>query len=400
MTGDGHTGVPTQKAIARGKLWLFRGIVLLFVLLFLVLADRVAKRGYNRFAPESGRRAVASLLDKDETSQTGYFIEHPYLYYAYKPDYEAFGIRQFNSQGYRSEIDYSQTPAPGVLRILTVGGSTTVAFPYARRPSETWSGQLETLLKERTGLQIEVINAGLHAATTADNLLHYLFRDRYLKPAIVVLHEGGNDGVTTLFNNYNPEYTHNTHGWRGGSLTPRPFERALLRKSYIVRILYAHWLKELSLNATLGRDDLGSVTPDLALKNAEANDPEGFRRNLDLLVRNILNDDAVPVMFPFIWAPEKIMSTRGQYKGYSKALLTAFAKDRQTALDIAQAYGLTTILLPDGAIDPLDFRDFCHINVNGESVKARHVADALVPIIEKLNANGRFSAAGPSTAAD
>lgn len=389
-----------RRDIARGKVWVFRAIILLVVLGFFVLFDRIAKRGYNRLAPESGRLAVASLLDKDATSQTGYFIKHPYLYYAYKPNYEAFETRQFNSQGYRSERDYSPTPAPGVLRILTIGGSTTVSFPYAKKPSDTWSGQLETILQQRTGLHVEVINAGLHAATTADNLLHYMFRDRYLKSAIVVLHEGGNDGVTTLFDNYNPEYTHNTHGWRGSSLTPRPFERQWLRKSYLVRILYAHWLKEISLNATLGRDDLSSVTPARALENAKTNDGEGFRRNLDLLVRTIFDDGATPVIFPFVWAPEKVMRTRGQYRGYTDAFLTAFAKDRQTALDVAAAHGLTTVVLPDNAIDPGDFRDFCHVNENGEAVKAQHLADALIPLIAKLNADGRFNAPSDHPATD
>lgn len=385
-----------RRDIARGKIWVFRAITLLIVLGFLVLFDRAAKRGYARLTPESGRLAVASLLDKDATSQTGYFIAHPYLYYAYKPNYEAFGMRQFNSQGYRSERDYSPTPAPGVLRILTVGGSTTVSFPYIREPSNTWSGLLETILRERTGLQVEVINAGLHAANTADNLLHYMFRDRYLKPAIVVLHEGGNDGVTTLFDNYNPEYTHNTHGWRGSSLTPRPYERYLLRKSYAIRILYAHWLKELSLNATLGRDDLQSVSPQRALENATANQPIGFRRNLDLFVQTIKSDRAVPVIFPFVWAPENIMRTKGLYKRYADAFLVAFQKDHETALDVATQHSLATVVIPDGAIPAAEFADFCHVRPAGEAIKARYVADALMPLIETLNADGRFTKAPPN----
>lgn len=381
-----------SHTISGGRLWIFRGILLLFLVALVALAEAAARRWYERLTPESGRLAVASLLGDESAKQTGYFVQHPYLYYAYLPGYEAFGSRQFNAEGYRAVEDTTPVPAAGVLRILTIGGSTTVSFPYARYPWDTWSGQLEKLLTERTGLRVEVVNAGLHDANSADNLLHYVFRDRYLQPAIVVLHAGGNDGVSLLFDHYNPEYTHYTHGWRNTSLAPRPFERQLLR-SVLVRVGYAWWLKDASLDAVLGRDDIQSLPPKRCLKNAQANEPEGFRRNLDLLVQNILDDQAVPVIFPFVWAPESVVKDCPDYGPYCQALICAFEKDRKTAVAVAEKHGLATVLIPDGAIDPSFFVDFCHVSPDGEAVKARYVADALMPIIEKLNADGRFEKA-------
>ena len=371
------------------KRWIFRLFLVVFALGLLALAEGLARRLYDRITPESGRAAVANLMGDDSTLQSGYFLQHPYLFYTYRPFYEAFRCRQFNARGHRGEVEVSQKPDKGVLRIMAVGGSTTVSFPYAPDPAMTWPAQLERMLRERTGLQIEVINAGLHDANSADLLLHYFFRNRYLEPDIVVMHAGGNDGVALLFDNYNPEYTHYTHGWRNTSLAPRPYERALLR-CRLLRVLYAWWLKDISLASVIGRDDIKSLTPERCLANAQAQEPEGFRRNMDLFVRAVIEDNAVPVIFPFVWAPEDIMQKASGYGAYYKALACGFRKDRQVMEEIARLHSLPIVNIPDNAIDRAMFVDFCHVNEEGEAVKARCVADVLIPVINRLNTDNRF----------
>lgn len=55
----------------------------------------------------------------------------------------------------------------------------------------------------------------------------YVFRHRYLKPDIVIVHEGGNDVMAMLFDHYNPAYTHlRAHGTRP---VAGPFDRAMPR---------------------------------------------------------------------------------------------------------------------------------------------------------------------------
>lgn len=370
------------------KRLLFRIVLFLMAAVLLVLADYIAGRLYPRITPLSGQAAVASLLGDEESAQTGYFLPHPYLHYTYRPYYQVFNATQFNARGHRGD-EVTRIPEPGVMRILAIGGSTTVSFPYVKDPSEAWPSQLEAMLRQKTGLRIEVINAGLHDANSADLLLHYLFRNRYLKPDIVAMHVGGNDGITLLFNDYNPEYTHYTHGWRNTSLMPRPWERRML-KSNLVKLGYAWWLRHLSLAANLGRDDIRSLTPKECLHNARAHEPEGFTRNLDLLVRAILQDKAVPVMFPFVWAPPEVCKRDGVYGSYAEALICGFEKDRQVMKTISEKYGLTTVLVPTNAIPDALFVDFCHVNIEGEAIKARYMADALTPVIQSLNSDGRY----------
>ncbi|MBU4200928.1 MAG: SGNH/GDSL hydrolase family protein [Verrucomicrobia bacterium] len=377
---------------------LFRMVLFLLAAGLVVLADYIAGRLYPRLAPASGQAAVASLLGDEEGKQTGYFLQHPYLYYTYRPSYQAFNAVQFNTRGHRS-AEVTQLPEPGVLRILAIGGSTTVCFPYVKYFSEAWPARLEAMLRQKTGLGIEVINAGLHDANSADLLLHYLFRNRYLKPDMVVMHVGGNDGVALLFNDYNPEYTHYTHGWRNTSLAPRPWERRLLQ-SNLIKLGYAWWLRQLSLAANLGRDDIRSLSPEQCLNNARVHEPEGFERNLDLLVRTVLQDKAVPVLFPFVWAPLPVCREAGGYGPYAEALVCGFEKDRPVLKKIGEKYGLTTVWLPTNAIPDSLFVDFCHVNSDGETIKARYLADALIPVIQALNQDGRYRRAGSPAGSD
>lgn len=365
--------------LSKGKIFLFRGFVLLLLAGTLLAAEALAGRLYERVTPPSGRSGVDALLGGD--AATGYFVQHPYLFYAYRPGYAAFGFTQFNSRGYRGP-EFSVEKDPAVLRVLAVGGSTTVGFPYIPDPQESWPAQLERILADRTGARVEVINAGLHAATSAEHLAHYVFRDRYLRPDVVVLHVGGNDGLGLSFPGYSPEYTNFIHGWRTTPLAPRPWERALLR-SNLVRVAYAHWLREVSLEATIGREALTSVSPEDALANVESAEPEGFRRNLDLLIRTIVADGAVPVLFPFVSAPPERVREDRTYGRYAASMLLGFRKDRQVVGELARAHGLASVDLPADAIPASSFKDFCHVDREGERIKALRVAETLVPVVRR-----------------
>ena len=57
---------------------------------------------------------------------------------------------------------------------------------------------------------------------------------------------------------------------------------------------------------------------------------------------------------------------------------------------IGEKYGLTTVWLPTNTIPNALFVDFCHVNIEGETIKARYMADALIPVIQSLNPDGRY----------
>lgn len=344
------------------------------------LAEFAARRLYTRLAPESGRKAVASLLGNEPGQRSGYFLQHPYMFYTYRPGYAAFGYVQFNSHGHRGPERPVQKPA-GVFRVLTIGGSTTASFPYVHDPADTWPSQLERILTEKTGAKVEVVNAGLNSGTSAEWLAHYNYRNRYFGADAVVLHVGLNDSMALHFPDYNPEYTHYTSGWRNASLTPRPLEQKLLR-SAIVKVLYAHWLSAVSLDAAMGRESVTTMTPAQSLANVQVNEPVGFRRNLDLLIRTISADGAVPVLFTVVHAPEARMRKDKEFGRYTESMVLGYRKNRVVIGELARQHRLKLIDIPEGAIPVADFIDFCHVNEKGELIKADAVAQVLIPQVQ------------------
>ena len=273
------------------------------------------------------------------------------------------------------------------MRILCIGGSTTVSFPYTPDADDAWPAKLGNFIAEQNGIEVEEINAGLNGANSADLLAHYMFRNRHQKAHIVVIHVGGNDAWALLFPNYNSEYTHFTTGWKNIALAPRPFERVLLR-NHIARCAYAWWLKDVTLDADLGRGNIPDLPAADCMKNAQTNDHSGFRHNLDALVRNIIQDGAIPVIFPFVRAPDEIF--RRQYKDYADSILLSYKKELLVMEEISQKYNIKLTSLPEGAIPKDMFKDWCHVNSGGEEIKAKHLAQAINPIVRKMIDQGKF----------
>ncbi|MCS6772241.1 MAG: GDSL-type esterase/lipase family protein [Kiritimatiellae bacterium] len=370
--------VPEDSSLRRigpFKRLVFGIAILALAIAACVLADRMMGWLYPRFAPESGRKVVEALLNEDGPAEAGFFVSHPYLFYTFRPGLKAFGVKQFNSRGHRGP-EIAESPPAGVLRVLCIGGSTTASFPYVRRPEDAWPAQLEKKLETLTGLSVEVINAGLNGANSADLLAHYVFRNRHLGAHIVVMHLGGNDANALFFEDYDPEYTHYTLGWQTGAIAARPHERIWLR-SHTVKWLYALWLQRVSLDHQLGRSDITTIDPRDALERVRQTEPEGFERNVDFLLKLIRLDGAQPVIFPFVWAPEPKFRKDPLFGRYFDAFALAFEKNRSVLESLAARHGALWLPLDLKQLDESMFKDWCHMNEDGERVKARHVAEGI-----------------------
>lgn len=361
-------------------------IISVYIVGVTIVAEYIARRYYGTLCPESGRVAVSIMAGDSGSRQFGYIRSHPYMLYVNQPGWERFGTIQFNSMGYRGE-EISLEPDPGVIRILAIGGSTTVGYPHVEKPDQAWPARLESILEKETKTKIEVINAGLASGTSAELLAHYMFRNRYLKPDIVVIHTGGNDSGALMFKDYNPEYTHYVEGWTANPLSLRFGERVLL-KSSIIKVFYSWWLKDASIQNILGKRlwfDL--FTSEEALSNVNKNEPIGFHRNLNLLVRNIRQDGSIPVLFPFIYAPKSVFE-RNDINNFLEAHYDVSVIGIRKNIEVMREMAVDNhIPIIEGAkeVIPVDcFLDHCHLNAQGEFIKARHVADYLISIIHKL----------------
>jgi len=332
---------------------------------------------WTSITPASGRMVIEVMVGERPVSTT--VTSHPYLFYVNTPGLVRDGFVQHNSMGHRGP-EISALPPSGTVRVLALGESTTYGWGV-KDPRRAWPAQLGRILTRSAGRSVEVINAGLPAGTSAELLLHYMFRDRYLGASVVILHVGGNDVVPLLFENYRPDYS-TLRRW-ASVLTLRPYERHLLR-SYVVRVGYAWWLQGVDLGILLGQQSPDQVPPAVALERVHRTSPVGFERNIDLLIRTIVADGASVVLFPFYGASEKEFRqikapTAFIPQTLYPAVLLGVQKNVDVLYALARKHHVMLVELPRGSIPITEFLDCCHLTEKGEQVKADFLASRLVP---------------------
>jgi lysophospholipase L1-like esterase len=278
--------------------------------------------------------------------------------------------------GYRIVPQPERGPGEHPRKILVLGGSTTFSYPYVPNPANAWPAQLQKLL----GPGVEVINAGLSSATSAELLAAYVFRHRYLKPDIVIIHEGGNDVLPMMFENYDAEYSH----FRAAGTRPMagPMDRFALRwGGWAAKLAYAHNWNELTTVFSPLPFSLSAVTASEALIRATHAPTAGFERNIRLLVRTIIEDGSVPVLFGFVQAPEELISrNRPDLVGRERAWVVGVERNLEIMKQLSSERQLTYISPHDFRAHDDWFLDNCHLNEEGEAAKAAFVARHL-PLI-------------------
>jgi lysophospholipase L1-like esterase len=334
-------------------------------------------------AAELGARAVDSRAGRDASFylppadvHLALVRTHPYMGYEFRPgavkegNIEGGGQHfRINSLGMRGP-EMAPEKAPGVYRILCVGGSTTFGSG-ASEDHKTYPARLEHYLNERApeGLRYEVGNCGVTGYTTAENLINLELRLVELDHDAILLYEGVNDARMIQTRGFEPDYAHYRRSWVVTEITP--LDRWLLGH---VR-LYA-W-------ATRGRDPekqldaLANPTfvpgwEELYLPDDAGAPAEGlavFFRNLEHMVLIARAHGVEPVLSTLATCDEERRAEQdpGATLAAINARLPAFAAELGVPLvDVA------------GALDDRCelFDDWIHLGDEGSDAHGRAVADA------------------------
>ena len=390
----------TDERVKKIGFSIFTAILLIF---FFYIAEMAVGVLYEMQTPKWVKRRL-SLALHEHNDKPGISLSrpHPYLTYENTPNYMYKGIRQHNNRGYRNSADIELAKASTSIRILVLGGSTTYG-QSVDNPEESWPSLLQNMLnnllnEEPLKYKVEIINGGIRWGTSAELLNHYLFRDRYLTPDIVILHTGGNDGHPLKYNNYNPEYTHwrSIHG--GGENNLRPTEVSLIQASNIIKFIYSIWYSKVSYSPpkayihTRGFADLSKAD---GLENVTKNSAKGFSRNLSLLIRNIKQDGAIPVFFQYYMPGKEIFSEKGKtaLKNASvavnlsihfEAFQIAYSKNQQVAQTVSKTHDIAYFKINDGEIPIEYFTDNAHLDTRGQQYKAEFMKANIFPYVLKL----------------
>ena len=204
----------------RLKLLLFRGVMLLIIVIALEVIGYAAmwfsSRHTDFLSNKNYFRIRDMLIGNKDPEHLPRYLTLPYLGYIPYPQYKSHGVEQHNCDGYRgSRIPLSRNKK---LRVLCLGGSTTYGLGVDS-PSQTFPAQLEILLNafipqdsilSGRYTSAEVLNAGLEAGTSAEELQQYLFKYSYYRPDMVIVNSGVNDAqvAANASDSFQLDYTH------------------------------------------------------------------------------------------------------------------------------------------------------------------------------------------------
>ncbi|MCC2644034.1 MAG: rane protein of unknown function [Nitrospira sp.] len=385
----------------KGRTVKFYAVCLVLSVGLVIGLDAAVGLLYNRYVSSYGQRNISILLGEVDVSTLLRERPHPYLLWENTPGYASSnGIRQTNGLGYRNSNEVTIAKDGRTFRVLALGGSTTYGY-LLDNPDDAWPAQMEVLLNSRLSKEagaspydrVEVINGGLNYATSAELLLHYLYRDRYLKPDLVILHTGGNDTSPLLFEEYTPDYVKFRPGWTATLHRLRKGERIVIEHSNIIKLLYAVWLNDSIALPYINKQAQSFDKPEeYYIRNASINQPVGFHRNVQLLLRNITADGAKPIVFPFVMASDEQFDAfrpeaakRAAFtKKIRKGTIIALNKHIEIMKGLADEFSVPFAQLSPAQIPVEHFLDHCHLSRDGEAVKAGFMAKQVCGFIKGM----------------
>jgi lysophospholipase L1-like esterase len=259
-------------------------------------------------------------------------------------------VVQINSRGFRTHEFAVPKPA-GLVRVVCIGGSTTVAGPTNQT---TYPALLETLLRLRhPGLPIEVLNLGV-SGVTSEHWRARLARVLAFEPDVIVDYEGINDIC----------WIHLAHYARDHPL------RRLAHHSLLLERLFPLPSRELEPYLADTFTTLGAIAEACRARRVgyllgsfagpdgrRASEP--FRRHLDVNME--------------YWTTHLPLHSYGAYQ----AILERY---NRLLVEFVQKRHLDHVLVHRQLDDPTLFIDACHFTPDG----IRRLAEALQPGVDGL----------------
>ena len=158
------------------------------------------------------------IISAAEVLEKSWYAPHPYLTYVFKPnvrfvmDYEKFGnpLLTFNAFGFRSTREFdvrAKEKTPGVIRVVALGGSTTMGV---NNDDKIWPYLVgKRLATALPGRRVDVLNEGTMGYKVLDNLIELGNRVIDFEADVFILYLGINDyAAAAPPEYYRPDHAH------------------------------------------------------------------------------------------------------------------------------------------------------------------------------------------------
>jgi len=359
----------TQAKIGGGKRVLF---AVLATILFFVLVEV----GFRIVVSATSDRLV-QMIDNyraryySHINQELKYRPHPYFGYT---RLDRGGQDAINTLGFWGP-EWAVEKPPNTVRVVALGGSTT-AGPTA------WPYQLEEILNlELEDVEVEVLNLGIGGWTSAEAVAAFAMVGLSFSPDLVVVHCVNNDMEPMRAMQPKVDYSHYR---RAMNVVQTDAGAARFRQDTgdIVDAVVAKWSK-LYVYAKLFQS--GQVSPRASLHSLTtwSNDtqPEPGERGVAIFERNMRSIAALASVngAQTVIATMPALSTKVPgIPTVPDGHLRSLEAQNQRLRDLAKAEGwiLADLAQLSGELTPY-YEDAIHVNMDGERIKAKGVADAL-----------------------
>ena len=370
---------------------LLSGIAIVLTLSSLEVLARV---WVSHFASREQFTRYASLAEYNERIGGeewwfGLLAPHRYLGYTLAPNL-LDGKNRHNSLGFRGEE--LEVPKPeGEFRIACIGASTTYSL-LVPDASQSYPALVQESLRERGHPNVTVVNAGVPAWTSYENLINYLLRIQDLEPDLIIVKEAFADVACRMV--WPPSaFRADNSGCLAPQVKPRGLP--LYQASTLARILLVTSGRSLPTSALgvsiynqadtsyffeFAKQRWGWRYPDGIFETIpvarmlEANSSEHYRQNVESLLLQARAQGVRAVLMTFPYSP--------QVPGYFDidGIRAAVDEHNEFLRQVAAQRGVP--LIDMAAIFPTDPAywgfDGIHANEKGTALESQLVTDFLL----------------------
>lgn len=349
--------------IASSRGWRF-ALFSLIPALLIGLSLEGAFRVYYHLIADSRQKVFLSAPKTRRLGNAHVYSPHHYSLYGLNPEFVLAEGTRHNSLGFRDEREFA--PDDQAIRIVFLGGSTTYTIRL-RDNKKIFSHGLEQDLNSRFKAQlgrrrIEVINAGLGGATSAENLIRLAFFVSEVDPDLVVIQHGPNDVRPRLTGTLRTDYGNYRKTWEA----PSPFSSSnSIAYGVTVRLGQLTMLGNFLTHVTglTKARQVGSYTNHIPEgdpeDNLERNDARYFARNTRYMV-SLAREMGARVLLVNVPFTDKLSALEAKAMLEHSRILEAIAAEKQLLFfDLAAAMTKDDLHLPDGI----------HVSEEGSALK-------------------------------
>jgi lysophospholipase L1-like esterase len=321
--------------------------------------------------------AWLALVVKDASPlsyEDSLYQPHPYVGYSLRPGYRrevyADGSLRINADGFRGP-ELRTARGPRSIRIVCLGGSTT--FSIRTGDATTYPRLLEAMLQaSHPDAEIEVVNAGVGAYTSAESLATLATRVLDLRPDVIVVYHAVNDVHPRVTPGFRRDYGHYRKALS--------FEEDWLYRaqgwSRLARLVHRRRVEGQHIRHLTTHVKFEDIPTEQQWTNFQATDASVFRRNVRSMVSLAQGIGADVVLSSFTYSLEKLRETSYlDERAYSVGIAEHNAVMRELADELGLVFVDLAARFPDDETDL--FSGSVHLRSAGTRIKARIFHDAI-----------------------